>query len=107
MNFDLGVQFHLGGAAKSFFQDAGLDLELVFITNMLIMAAAATAEIGTGRFYPLWRRLQNLLHAPPRESALLFDNRRFDRFPSSTKGTNAALPGPCSSEGSRARPSPP
>ena len=80
MNRDLGFQFQLGRAAKSFFQDAGLDLQLMLIADVLIVAAAAASEIRTGRFNPLRGRLQNLLHTSPRKAALLFDNRRFNRF---------------------------
>ena len=80
MNLDLRLQFQFGGAAKAFFQYAGLDPELMFITNMLIVAAPAASEIRTWRFNPLRGRLQNLLHTSSRKAALLFNDRSLNRF---------------------------
>ena len=74
MNRDLGFQFQLGRAAKGFFQDAGLDLKLMFIAHMLIVATAAASEIRTWRLNPVRGRLQNLARASSRKAALLFNN---------------------------------
>jgi hypothetical protein len=72
------LQFELGDPAQIFAQDFFLDFELMLVAGVLVVASATAAEILTGRFNPMWRRLEDGLRLGASEAGLLFGKRGFN-----------------------------
>ena len=86
MNRYVYFQIKLGDAAKIFFQDCGLGLQLMRIADVLVVAAAAVPEVRTLWLYPPGRSLQNRLQPASGKTAPLFEQRSFDAFAVKNKG---------------------
>ena len=86
MNRYVYFQIKLGDAAKIFFQDCGLGLQLMLVADVLIVAAAAVPEVRTIWLYPPGRSLQNRLQPASGKTAPLFEQRSFDAFAVKDKG---------------------
>ena len=93
MNRDLRFQLQLGNAAKSLFQDRGLDLQLMLVAGVLVMAAATATEVRTAGLYPLGGSLQNRLSTAPCKASLLFEQRSLDSFAFQHKGHENSFAG--------------
>lgn len=78
LDFDRKLQF--GNTPQRFFQNLRFETKLVFIADVLIVAAATPAKIWTGRRTAQLRRLENLIQRRVRKARLIFDDRRLDAF---------------------------
>src|SRR5579863_4051826 len=77
---DLAREFDLSAALQSFTQDRALLLQLERIVDMLILATAATLEIGASRRNSRWRRLQHFEQAAAPQIVLYALRFRADHF---------------------------
>ena len=80
MNVDLMIEIKLRRAAKRFTQDLLFDFELMFIAGVLVVAAAALAEIGAGGRNAMRGRLDDRISFGAREAGLMFGEGSFDFF---------------------------
>lgn len=80
MHEDIDARFDFRSAAKSFFQNGGLDFELMLIARMLVVASAACPEIGAPGFDPMRGSLTKVIGAGTGESRFFLKQRAFDRL---------------------------
>ena len=80
MRDDLAFPLQLAIAQQRFFQDGAFVFQLRGIACMLIVAAAASAEIWAGRSNSVGRRLNDLVDGGAGEAALFLDDRRAHFF---------------------------
>ena len=71
MNDDVERQIDLGRAPQSLAEDLRLDLELMFVTGVLVMTAAALGEVGTARMNAMLRGLNDRIYAGSSEAGFL------------------------------------
>ena len=80
MHLDFALQFELGDAAQIFAQDFFFDFELMFVAGVLVVAAAAAAEIFTLWLDAVGRSFDDGFRVCASESGFFFGERRFDFF---------------------------
>ena len=71
MNDDIERQIDLGRAPQRFTEDLRLDFELMFVTGVLVVTAAALDEVGTVRLNSMWRELNDRIYARSSEAGFL------------------------------------
>ena len=78
LNFTRKLQF--ANTAQGFFQNLRFETKLVFIADVLILAAATPAEIWAWRRSAQFRRLENLIQRRVRKTWLVVDDCHLDLF---------------------------
>jgi hypothetical protein len=80
VNLNFALWFELGDAAQVLAQDFLLDFELMLVTGVLIVAASAAAEVGTGWLDAVRGRLYDCRSMGAGEAGLFFGDGCFDFF---------------------------
>ena len=80
MNFDILLQFKLGGSTQSFAENVFLDFELVFVAGVLVMAAATTREVNAAGLDSMGRLLCDSIGCSTHKTRFLFGNGGVDLF---------------------------
>src|ERR1700686_2273967 len=93
MNAELQVQLQLGDSPKVFLQNRGLHLELILVTCVLIVTAAAALKIPAERFDAVGGFEHDPLRARAHKARLLFDERGFYLFAWQNEGYEHAFAG--------------
>jgi len=93
MYLDLTRQFKLGNPAQILAQDFFLDLELMFVAGVLVLASAATPEVGTAGLDAVRRGLKDTLNSGAREAGLLFREFRLNFLPIQSERDEYGLAG--------------
>ena len=78
MDLEFARQFQLGDPAQILFQNGALDLQLMLVSDVLVMAAAAAREVWTPWFNPARRWVENVFNPGTGEPRSLFDQRRLN-----------------------------
>lgn len=86
MDFDFGLKFEFGEAAKVLAQDFFFDLKLMFVSGVLVMASATAGKVRAGRRDAMRRGFNNCRRVGAGEAGLLFGERGFDFLSGENKG---------------------
>lgn len=82
MHHQLIRQFKFGDSAQILFENCSLDLELIFVSGVLVMASAAALKVGAVCLGPIRRWSQNVIQPRPGKTGFVPDHGRFDFFAS-------------------------
>ena len=80
VNDNFAFEFKFALAAEGFLQDASLDRELVFVGGVLVVAAAATLEVGAVGRNAAGRWREHFVELGAGEAGLLLGEGRSDGF---------------------------
>ena len=86
MNLNFDRQFELRRAFDCFAKNFCLDLDLMFVTRMLVLAAAAPAKIRAARLNPMERWFNDGFDCGAGESRFLLRDRGLDLFTAQHEG---------------------
>ena len=75
---ELGVELNFRDTPQVFFQNRGLDLKLMFVTGVLVVAAATALKVRATRRNAFWRSSQYLRCLGAHEPGLLLEQDSFD-----------------------------
>ena len=91
MHLNVSLQIELRDAPQVLPQDFFLDLELVFVTGVLVMASPAAAKMWTRRLNPVQRGLHDCRGPRSREAGFLFGEYGFNLLSGKNQGNKHSL----------------
>jgi len=86
MNLEFSGEFELGDSLEVFFEDFGLELELVVVGGVLVVASAAAGEVGAAGIDAIGGWSEQSLEFRSGEAGFLFRDGGFNLFGGEDEG---------------------